>query len=68
MVNTEDFFALGWLVASVVDHIYDTKSQNKEGVHILQAKLLRDKHTMDNLQMPVKKCSTLSEYITAILS
>ena len=65
--SNEDFYPLGWILATLIDHVYENNNVSETGIAILRAKYQHDKNTIDALQNCPPKVLQLSNNLDLLL-
>ena len=66
--STEDFYPLGWILATLMEHMYENSNFTDTGVAMLRAKYQRDKNTINAMQSCTPKILQLSHNLDRILN
>ena len=66
--NTEEFYPLGWIFATLIDHIYEDNNNTNTGLASLRAKFQRDKNTINTMIDCSPRIQKLCRYLDYILN
>ena len=63
----EEFYPLGWIFATLIDHVYEANKTNNTGIVGLKAKYQRDINTINSMENCSQKLKNLKRSLGKML-